>query len=171
MAGSFELFKDKGCSGCHTLASDHAHFTDDEFHDTGIAHAALLRPRTVKQLQLAPGISIALDTEVLLPRVEDLGRFEVSGADSDRGRYRTPSLRNVAVTAPYMHDGSIADLAAVIDYYDGGGAPHPGQDARIRILGLSAGDKSDLLAFLQSLTGSGLQTLARDARATPIGDY
>ena len=77
----------------------------------------------------------------------------MTGADEDRGAFKTPTLREVARTAPYMHDGSIKTLGAVIDYYDRGAQRNPGLDHRIRPLGLAAVDKEDLRAFLESLTG------------------
>jgi cytochrome c peroxidase len=74
-----------------------------------------------------------------------------TGLAAEPGRFRVPTLRNIALTAPYMHDGSIASLAAVIEHYDAG-AHGPGVDPRIRPLHLSAAEKSDLLAFLDALT-------------------
>ena len=99
-------------------------------------------------------------------RYPDPGLALHTGRDADTGAFRAPTLRNVAVTAPYMHDGSIATLDVVIDFYDAGGrviedGPNAG-DGRvnpfkrkeIRALGLSAAEKADLLAFLGSLTDS-----------------
>lgn len=96
----------------------------------------------------------------------DQGLKELTGREEDNGRFRVPSLRDVALTAPYMHDGSIATLAAVIDHYDRGGrarrvddatggrAGVTLRDARIRPLGLTAQERADLEAFLHALTGS-----------------
>lgn len=81
-----------------------------------------------------------------------------------------PSLRNVALTAPYMHDGSFPDLDTVIAWYNDGGEPHAGLDVRIRPLNLTAEQVSDLLIFLESLTGSNIATLEADARSAQIGD-
>lgn len=81
------------------------------------------------------------------------GLIEITGKDEDAGVFRTPSLRNVAVTAPYMHDGSISDLKGVIEHYaKGGRAKHPMKDGMI--VGFKATDKDidDLIAFLESLT-------------------
>lgn len=91
------------------------------------------------------------------------GLFAVSGRPEDRGKFRTPSLRNVAVTGPYMHDGSIATLEEAIDHFNEGGRAmagifagdgrnNPQKDPRIRPLGLTALEKSELTAFLRSLT-------------------
>jgi cytochrome c peroxidase len=84
----------------------------------------------------------------------DLGRYEVTKKDEDRGKFKTPTLRNVTETAPYMHDGSEATLADVIDLYDRGGVANPNLSKEMKPLGLSAGEKRDLLAFLVSLTGA-----------------
>ena len=85
---------------------------------------------------------------------DDLGRAGVTGNPEDRGRFKTPSLRNVALTAPYMHDGSIATLEEVIDFYAGGANPNPNLDEAIRPLGLDPPDKEALVVFLESVTGA-----------------
>lgn len=84
---------------------------------------------------------------------DDLGQFGVTGKVEDRGRFNTPSLRNVALTAPYMHDGSLPTLEEVIEFYDGGGKANPNQDPDIRPLRLTTEEKKALAAFLRSLTG------------------
>jgi len=83
----------------------------------------------------------------------DLGRYEVTKADVDRGAFKTPTLRNVTETAPYMHDGSEATLAAVVEFYDQGGRPNKWLSKEMRPLGLSEQQRSDLVAFLEALTG------------------
>jgi cytochrome c peroxidase len=83
----------------------------------------------------------------------DPGRGRVTGRPADLGAFKTPTLREVARTAPYMHDGSIATLPEVIDFYDGGGHSNPGLDPSIRPLGLTAAERRDLLAFLMALSG------------------
>ena len=82
----------------------------------------------------------------------DEGRFRLTGEESDRGVFKIPSLRNVAVTAPYMHDGSLYSLELVVKHYNDGGKQHPNQDARVRPLGLTDRQREDLVAFLYSLT-------------------
>jgi cytochrome c peroxidase len=84
----------------------------------------------------------------------DPGRFEFTRHPEDRGRFKTPSLRNVAITAPYMHDGSITSLESVIEFYDRGGQANPNLDAQIRPLRLSPEERQALVAYLKSLTGS-----------------
>ena len=83
----------------------------------------------------------------------DSGRAAVTGTRDALGAFKTPSLRNVARTAPYMHDGSVATLEEVVEFYNDGGNPNPYQDVDIRPLHLSAGEQSALLAFLRSLSG------------------
>ena len=82
----------------------------------------------------------------------DLGRYRVTLDSLDIGKFRVPTLRNVALTAPYMHDGSFPDLDSVIAHYNAGGRGHAQQDERIQSLGLSAQQQSDLKAFLVTLT-------------------
>lgn len=164
----FALFVEVGCSGCHQLQDGHAHFTDDGFHNTGLGFRRAMAPS--RRVQLAPGVYVERTDDIPVPEHSDLGRYEATGQPQDRWKFRTPSLRNVAVTAPYMHDGSLPTLAAVVDFYDAGGVPNDGLDPRIRPLGMAREQKQDLIAFLESLNGSNLDALAADARLAPIGD-
>jgi len=84
----------------------------------------------------------------------DLGRYEVTHTDRDRGAFKTPSLRNIAETAPYMHDGSLDTLVQVIDFYAAGGNANPWLDSKIRMRHLTTREKADLVAFLKSLSGA-----------------
>ena len=83
----------------------------------------------------------------------DLGRFTVTKEKKDTGAFKTPTVRNVALSAPYMHDGSIATLEEVVEWYDKGGHPNPYLSDKIRPLKLTAGEKADLVAFMQACTG------------------
>jgi cytochrome c peroxidase len=82
----------------------------------------------------------------------DLGRFAISKDEKDTGAFKTPTVRNAALTAPYMHDGSLATLEEVVEWYDKGGHANPHLSDRIRPLKLSAQDKADLVAFMQACT-------------------
>jgi cytochrome c peroxidase len=84
----------------------------------------------------------------------DIGREAVTKDPRDRGRFKTPTLRNVALTWPYMHDGSLRTLAEVVAFYNRGGIPNPGLDIFIMPLELSDADQRDLVAFLEALTGT-----------------
>jgi cytochrome c peroxidase len=166
------LFREAGCISCHTVAGDYAHFTDDDFYDTGIGYARSMGTgRQPVPVRLAPGVEVTPTVEFARPEANDLGRYEATGNSADRWLFRVPGLRNVAITAPYMHDGSFPTLESVVAYYNSGGLVHEGQDPRIRPLELNAQQQADLVAFLQSLTSSNIATLVRDARSEAIGDH
>ena len=94
----------------------------------------------------------------------DPGRQAITHLPGDLGKFKVPALRNVAASAPYMHDGSLATLADVIDQYDHGGRGDPATDPEIRPLGLTPAEKADLLAFLSALTDDGF---LKDPRFRP----
>lgn len=111
------------CWFCHAGPN----FTDERFHNTGVAFRD--------------------------ERIVDVGRFAVTQGPADRGAFKTPTLREAVRTAPYMHDGSLPTLDAVIDYYDRGGNANPDLDNLIQPLRLSVDEKRALIAFLRSLSG------------------
>lgn len=82
----------------------------------------------------------------------DEGRGRLTMDPGDIGKMSTPSLRNVAITPPYMHDGSLPTLEAVLKHFNQGGKAHPNRDPRIKYLGLTAAELSDMKSFLESLT-------------------
>ena len=119
------LFRGKAnCTACHVGPT----LTDEQFHNTGVAWAS--------------------------SSFSDEGRAIVSGRSKDRGAFKTPTLRDVERSAPYMHDGSLASLEDVVDYYDRGGNQHVLLDPEVRLLSLTRAEKSALSAFLRSLTGT-----------------
>jgi len=124
------LFRGKAkCALCHTIEKDHALFTDQKFHNLGVG--------------MDPAGNLL-----------DLGRYTVTKREEDRGAFRTPSLRNIAETAPYMHDGSLKTLKEVVDFYVGGGNANPQLDPLLQPLtSFTRQERSDLVAFLESLTG------------------
>jgi cytochrome c peroxidase len=125
------IFTDKAkgnCSTCHIVGDKFALFTDGKFHNLGAG----------------------MDSN---GELADQGRYAQTGSDADRGAFRTPSLRNIAKTAPYMHDGNLKTLNEVIEFYVGGGNSNPHLDNEIKPLKLSARERSDLVIFLESLTG------------------
>lgn len=83
----------------------------------------------------------------------DVGRFAVTKDPADWGAFKTPTLRDVAKTAPYMHDGSLANLMQVVNYYDKGGLPNKNLNEKIKPLNLTEQEKEDLVAFMNALTG------------------
>jgi cytochrome c peroxidase len=116
------------CVVCHTIDARYALFTDGKFHNTGSG----------------------VNGEGTLT---DLGRFGQTKLETEKGEFKTPTLRNVALTGPYMHDGSLKTLKDVVDFYAGGGNSNPYLDKEIKALNLTAQDRADLVAFLEALTG------------------
>lgn len=94
----------------------------------------------------------AFENNGLYESYDDPGRYRLTGLESDRARFKVPTLRNISVTAPYMHDGSLPSLEAVIEHYNQGGSPHPNKSPRIQALQLTESEKSDLVQFLEALT-------------------
>jgi len=118
------LFRGRAnCTACHLGPT----FTDEQFHNTGVAWR--------------DGV------------FSDSGRYTITGRDEDLGAFKTPTLREIARTAPYMHDGSIATLEDVVEFYDRGGNKNPYLDGDIRTLNLTDQDKNALLSFLKALSG------------------
>ena len=174
----FEVFTGKGkCSSCHLITRDRALFTDNLWHNTGIGYRESMGYGNAgAKVQLAPGVFTEVDGEVIRemtqqPRRNDLGLYEVTLEPADRWKYVTPTLRNVELTAPYMHDGSLLTLAEVIEFYDRGGVPNKGLSPLIRPLSLTAEEKTALLAFLSALNGANVATLVKDAFAAPVGEW
>lgn len=172
----FRLFAGKGgCSSCHLIGDEAALFTDNGFHNTGVGWYAAMQPDvTHRRVQLAPGVYQMVSTDIIAgvsgPVEGDVGLYEITGDPVDRWRYKTPGLRNIALTAPYMHDGSLLTLTDVVAFYNRGGHRNQGQDPRIRPLGLSEAEVRELVVFLESLTGDNVASLVADAFAAPIGD-
>lgn len=165
----FRIFTGKGrCSSCHNIGEKSALLTDGGFHVTGAGHPAASQGAIV--VPLAPGVQTVLQGNHLAGFAEtvapDLGRFEITLDPADRFAFKTPTLRNVGRTAPYMHDGSLATLEAVVDFYDRGGGNLGEKDARIAPLALSADEKQALAAFLRTLDGAHVDALA--ARSRPV---
>ena len=124
------VFKDpaKGnCTACHLVGEKDAPLTDGLFHNLGAG----------------------MDAD---GNLKDLGRWEVTKKEADRGAFRTPGLKGVSHTAPYMHDGSLRSLKEVVDFYVGGGNGNQWLDRRMKPLThLTRQERSDLLAFLEEL--------------------
>lgn len=127
------LFTDpkKGnCAACHTIGKEYALFTDNSFHNLGVG----------------------ADTR---GNMVDLGRYAETKNEADWGAFKTPSLRNIAQRAPYMHDGTFPTLKDALGHYIGGGNLNAHPDKEIRALDfLTFDERDDMLAFMESLTGS-----------------
>ncbi|MDD1621603.1 MAG: SCO family protein [Methylococcaceae bacterium] len=172
----FALFTGKaGCSACHDVGEKSALFTDQKRHNTGIGYAEAMSKTPDKQrVQVAPGVFIDVDSDNLKGIAEtkagDLGYYEVSQNPADRWSYKTPSLRNVALSAPYMHNGSLSTLEDVVRFYNQGGVANESLSPLIKPLGLTETEVAELVAFLKSLTGGNVETLVSDGFAAPVGE-
>jgi len=165
----FAVFRGKGrCIACHSVGEKSALFTDHRFHNTGIGWERTMFPeRASYRVQLAPGVFVDVKNQLLRSfeqPMPDVGRYEVTLDPKDCWAYKTPILRNVAATAPYMHDSSLRTLEEVVDFYDRGGIDNPDKSPLLQPLGLTADEKQALVAFMRTLTGDNVEQLARDAR-------
>ncbi len=174
----FEIFTGKGgCSSCHRVEKDFALFTDNLLHNTGIGYRESMDKEPFgTRVQLAPGVFAEVEGETVRrvtqqPRMNDLGQYEVTLNPDDRWKYVTPTLRNVELTAPYMHNGSLLTLEEVIEFYDRGGVANKNLSPLVRPLGLSGDQKKALRAFLGALNGAGVKTLVADAFEAPVGEW
>jgi cytochrome c peroxidase len=172
----FRLFTGKAnCSSCHLITNESALFTDNSMHNTGIGYQrSMSNPSAETRVQIAPGEHITVRGDVVADASEtppnDLGLYEITENPDDRWKYRTPTLRNVALSAPYMHNGSISTLEEVIAFYNGGGIGNELLDPLLRPLNLSDQESDQLLAFLSALTGDNVDALVADAFAVPVGN-
>jgi cytochrome c peroxidase len=142
----FEIFRTKGrCGLCHSHSLPN--FTDDVLHNTGVAW---------KPDPAGSGGAYLDD-----------GQFAVTKVERQRGSFKTPTLREIARTAPYMHDGSLATLADVVDFYNNGGRPNPNLFPIIRPLGLTPEEKQALVKFMEALSGDVTSTMLARERTAP----
>ncbi len=150
------IFRRKGnCANCHEIGLNHALFTDNRFYNLGVGFDRI-KPKfsdfvRVYKQSVAGGASDPAAVYEARDRSE-LGRFLVTGDVADIGKFRTPTLRNVSLTGPYMHDGSQRTLEDVVEYYNQGGEKNPFLDPGIYPLHLSKQEKTDLINFLRALT-------------------
>lgn len=156
----YALFMAQGCAQCHPIGASDALFSDGLFHNTGVQARSDARRNSAATFTLTPGLQARFDAQALrrigVPDLPDEGRYEVTRREADRRAFRTPSLRNVALTAPYMHDGSVATLSDVVDFYAQGGSPDDlQQDPRIKPLALGPDDRACLVEFLEALSSEG----------------
>lgn len=118
------LFKGKArCILCHNGPN----FTDNQFHNLGVPQVGPLK--------------------------EDLGRYDVTKAEKDKGAFKTPTLRSIVETAPYMHDGAFKTLEEAVDFLNAGGGANSNLSPLVKPLNLTPAEKADLVVFLKALTG------------------
>ncbi len=171
----FNLFVGQGrCVSCHVIEQDQALFTDGRFHNIGVGINQIQQdvPRLTKAFLEAKNKGGNVDVMVLSDKKSsELGRFAVTDELNQIGAFKTPTLRNVELTAPYMHDGSLKTLKEVMIHYNNGGVTKAGDPVNaflsggIRPLNLTDAQLEDLVAFMKALTSSKLSP--NDAGPTP----
>jgi cytochrome c peroxidase len=158
----FDLFINEGrCVSCHVIEQTQALFTDNRFHNVGVGINNIQNdiPDLASEYIAAELSAEEVDVRVLSDkRSSELGRFALTTGFDDLGSFKTPTLRNIAATAPYMHDGSVATLRNVVVHYNNGGVTNEGDPVNdflsggIRPLNLSDAQIDDLVAFMEALT-------------------
>jgi len=148
------LFREKArCITCHEFTPSYPFFTDNKFHNIGVA----MNDKDFEALARSAADSGA-DLSKLAHEegAAELGRFLVTKEQKDIGAFKTSGLRNIELTAPYMHDGSEPTLKSVVEFYNKGGIPNPNLDGGIRPLDLSESEMNDLVEFMKTLTSDDL---------------
>jgi len=166
----FAVFVGKGrCVSCHRLEQTTALFTDNRFHNIGVGFKAIhgKEAKIAETFIRAKHAGADVDKTVLMQQeASELGRFAVTEDLTEVGAFKTPTLRNIALTEPYMHDGSLATLKDVVEFYNNGGRLKetdplsPFISGGIRPLDLSRQEKADLVAFLEALTSPEVARIA-----------
>ena len=169
----FEVFVNQGrCVSCHVVEQTQALFTDSKFHNVGVGINAIQNdvPVLAGEYIRAQATAAEVDQRVLSDKKSsELGRFAVTRTFDELGAFKTPTLRNIALTAPYMHDGSLKTLRDVVVHYNNGGvtvADDPVNDflsGGIRPLALTDKEIDDLVAFMEALTSPEFAHLAKEA--------
>lgn len=165
----FDVYVGQGrCISCHVVEQTQALFTDNRFHNIGVGINKIQAdvPRLAAEFLKAKAAGASVDKTVLAdPKVSDLGRFAVTNSFDEIGAFKTSTLRNIAMTAPYMHDGSLKTLKDVVKHYnEGGKSPgdptpvNPYLSGGIRPLNLTDQQIDDLIAFMEALTSPAFVT-------------
>ena len=145
------LFQGKaGCIQCHHGAL----MSDEDFHFLDLPQHSVFNTDPLRQVALRYQHYIrGVPEDVYRNADEDLGLYYTTKKDGDKGRFRTPSLRYLEYTAPYMHNGVLSEIEDVVEYYNEGGGDDPKQSQLIKPLGLTEDEKFELVEFLYSLSG------------------
>ena len=151
------------CNTCHPFGGATPNFSDNKFHNIGVAakgrdFGALAR----QAAQETDPQKLAFHADF-----SELGRYVTTKQPKDIGAFKTSGLRDIALSAPYMHDGSEATLLDVVKFYDKGGEPNPYLDGGIVPLKLGEQEMKDLVAFMEALTGEGDGAATRAALGDP----
>lgn len=172
-ARGWDLYNGKArCVSCHPINATHPLGVDNRFHNIGVAARHQDFEKLAKkalQLLSEDTSERKLDELAVGTDLSELGRFMVTKNYGDIGAFRTLQVRNIGITAPYMHDGSMETLWDTIDHYNKGGEPNPFLDGGIEALALSEEEIDDLVAFLFTLTDERFASLNRQEEVRQRG--
>jgi cytochrome c peroxidase len=153
------LFTGKArCASCHTYDAALPLFGDNRFHNTGIGGRKQDFNQLARRAAASAATGVAANDKAEIDKLaletddSELGRFLVTRKREDIGAFKTPFLRDVILTAPYMHDGSLETLWDVVEFFNKGGEKNPFLDAEMKPLGLTETDVDDLVRFMSALT-------------------
>ena len=163
------LFKGKArCIECHAFSPSSPFFTDSRFYNTGVAGGGqdfkLLTQRAEEIRSHRRDEAKAAGVLAHQPEFSELGRFLVTHNDNDIGAFKTPSLRDVELTGPYMHNGSLRTLLDVVRFYDRGGQKNPKLDSKMQVLNLTEQEMSEIVEFLRTLTSDDVLRRAQSSK-------
>lgn len=160
----WSLFNGKArCNSCHGFNPTYPLFTDNLFHNIGVAahKQDFITLATKAEQSIGRGTLEEIDRLAVETDFSELGRFLVTKSKADIGAFKTPHLRDIVITGPYMHDGSLKTLWDVMDHYNKGGIPNPFLDGGIQRLGLSENEISDLVELMNAFTSSRFASQAK----------
>ncbi len=158
------IFEGKGqCATCHAGTR----FTDDQPYNTGVPNNPDIWSDPARHSAFVT-YGKFMGVENYMNLREDLGAYVRTHTQETKRSFLTPTLRELVYTAPYMHNGTLATLEEVVDFYDAGAGDDPLKDPRLKPLGLVPSEKADLIAFLESLSGDGFDV---DAYVWREDDY
>ena len=152
-----------GCVQCHGGAL----FTDRTFHNTGVPPNPEFESNPLRQISLRyQHRARGAPESVYRSADRDLGLYYTTKLDADKGKFRTPSVREAGQTGPYMHNGAFKTIKEVVSFYNRGAGEDPAKDPLLRPLGLKQPEMDDLVEFLMSLTGDQIIV-----EAPPLPEY
>lgn len=167
----WELYNGKArCISCHSFNPSSPFFTDFKFHNIGVAakdqnFAALAREARQRIMADPNKQQEVVDELALRPGFSELGRYMVTRQPKDIGAFKTSPLRDIELTAPYMHNGSEKTLLDVVKFYDKGGEPNPNLDGGMRPLKLTDREMEDLVELMKTFTSDDVRSRAKATKA------
>jgi cytochrome c peroxidase len=162
----WDLFNHKArCISCHAFNASSPFFSDFKFHNIGVAAKDVNFSQLARRARQVGDNAKAIDEMALQQGFSELGRYLVTNQPRDIGAFKTSMLRDIELTAPYMHNGSEKTLLDVVNFYDKGGEANPNLDGGMRPLKLTDGEKADLVEFMKTLTSDQVRERAKSTKA------